>query len=530
MATSFDLGGLLGSAFGGNEFDDLLTPEQRASIQQRSLLSAAAALLQAGGPSRTPTSLGQALGSALQAGQAGAQQAQQSALTGMMTRQKLEEARRARDVQSQISRLLTPTPAAPGGAITPEMALAAPVTDEMPAGPTLARAEMIGQPAPSAPALPANESQAQRYRQIADIYTASGRIEDAARMMNIAEQLAPSRQKVVGDIFRGTDGKFFQRTESGNIIEVPKQMAPAPKPVGGRDTVTDLATGNQILVQGYDDGSFQTVQGFGPRRDVVLQNVDGRIVAVDRNAVAPGQTFGTGISPVDQARLDMEKQRLEVERRRLGLSEAEFARNSYERVETAQGIVYVPKRPGAPVIPIMDAQGKPLMGAGGGKPTEGETNAAGFAQRMERSLDVISKLPANSQPGIGASIAGSIPFVGGIAQRGAMSPQQQQFKQAADDWIRAKLRKESGAAIGVDEMQKEYETYFPQIGDSPEVIRQKASARAIATDAMRTSAGKSYKPYVPPETGRIQAPTEGQTAKDRNGANIIFRNGKWVYQ
>jgi len=674
MATSFNLGGLLGV---GEGLGDLLTPEQQSAIQQRGLLSAAAALLQAGGPSTTRTSLGQALGAALTAGQTGAEQAQQSALTGMLTRQKLDEARRAREVQENISRILTggqqAAPAA-GGEITPDMALAAPVTPELSAGPTVARAGMIGQAAPAAPAMTANEMQAQRYRQAANVYTASGRTEDAKRMIDIAEQLAPTRQEVVGDIYRGEGGKFFQRTKTGGVIEVPSQMAPAPKPIGSRETVTDLATGKEVIVQGYDDGSFKTIGGFGPKRDMVLQTVDGKTVAIDRSqvaagqtfgtgrnlqlidvdgqkqlidinatpvgtlfgkgqdlqlvdvdgqkqlidlrntpvgtvfgtgrniqivevdgkkqaidlrSVAPGATFGTGISPVEQARLDIDRENLAIARerlkisqdefkrgnyqrmetrggivwvpttpglpvipvtdtagkplmgiegeqlnvalRRLNLSEAEFARSGYERMETANGIVYVPKAPGRPVIPITDAAGKPLMGASGSsRPTEGESNAAGFAQRMERSQAVISNLPEGSQPGVRAAVAGALPVVGGVAQRRAMTADQQQYKQAADDWIRAKLRKESGAVIGEDEMRKEYETYFPQIGEGPEVIAQKAQARAIATNSMKTSAGRAYQPYVPPPPA--QAPKEGDTSKDRNGKNIIFRNGQWVYQ
>jgi hypothetical protein len=47
------------------------------------------------------------------------------------------------------------------------------------------------------------------------------------------------------------------------------------------------------------------------------------------------------------------------------------------------------------------------------------------------------------------------------AQRKFMSPEQQKYKQAADNWIRANLRKESGAVIGADEMAAEYATYFP---------------------------------------------------------------------
>jgi len=692
MATSFNLGGLLGV---GEGLGDLLTPEQQSAIQQRGLLSAAAALLQAGGPSTTRTSLGQALGAAFTAGQTGAEKAQQSALTGMLTRQKLDEARRAREMDENVARILTGgQQAAPsaGGEITPDMALAAPVTPEMPAGPTVARAGMIGQAAPAAPAMTANEIQAQRYRDAARLYTSRGRTEDAKRMFDIADRLAPTQQEVVGDIYRGEGGKFFQRTKTGGVIEVPGQMAPAPKPIGSRETVTDLATGKEVIVQGYDDGSFKTIGGFGPKRDMVLQTVDGKTVAIDRSQVAAGETFGTGMSPLDYARLQIEREQLDIAKARLKLSQQEFDNKKYERADTPTGIVFYPTTPeGGPVIPLLDAEGKPVMGAvaeqlkidrerlkperirilsafgiepteenlrkferkpmgqpqsvtelasgkqvlmqqfddgtyqtvggfgpprriekvslggrvqfvdmnavkpgsslamslapqvvggaesgyyvvggGGGaapaaaqrapaaaagapatgaparaaaaparvagpqliipgtggssRPTEGESNAAGFAQRMERSQAVISGLPEGSQPGVRAAVAGALPVVGGVAQRRAMTAEQQQYKQAADDWIRAKLRKESGAVIGEDEMRKEYETYFPQIGDGPEVIAQKAQARAIATNSMKTSAGRAYQPYVP------SGPKEGDTSKDRNGRNIIFRNGQWVYQ
>ena len=642
------------------------------------MLSAAAALLQAGGPSTTRTTLGQALGSALTAGQAGAERAQQSALAGMMTRQKLEEARRAREMEENIAKILGGgqqiAPAA-GGEITPDMALAAPVTEGMPAGPTVARAGMIGQAAPAAPAMSPNEMQAQRYRDAARLYTSRGRTEDAKRMIDIAEQLAPTRQKVIGEPIQTRTG-WVQRTESGGFIQLPKDFEPQVrvKPIGEPLTVTDEASGNQILVQRFDDNTIKPLEGFGPKRDVVLQTIDGKIVAIDKSKVTAGQTFGTGrnlqfvdvdgtkqlidlnatpvgtvfgkgqdlqlvdvdgqkqlidlkntpvgtkfgtgqniqiidvdgqkravdlrniapgttlgtgISPVEQARLDIERQtldiarerlkisqdefnrgnyqrvetpggimyvpttpggkvipltdatgkplmgiegqQLEIARRRLNISEAEFARGAYERTETANGIFYVPKVPGRPIIPLTDAAGKPLMGASGSaRPTEGESNAAGFAQRMERSQDVISGLPAGSQPGVRAAVAGSLPVIGGVAQRRAMTAEQQQYKQAADDWIRAKLRKESGAVIGEDEMRKEYETYFPQIGEGPEVIRQKEQARAIATGAMRTSAGRAYQPYVPPPPAQV--PKEGDTAKDRNNRNIVFRNGRWEYQ
>lgn len=89
MATT-DFGGLLFGG-GGTGLEDYLSAGQQESIKNQAMLQAAAALLQAGGPSRTPISLGQALGGALQAGSQGYQQAQTGAIQNLLTRQKLQE-------------------------------------------------------------------------------------------------------------------------------------------------------------------------------------------------------------------------------------------------------------------------------------------------------------------------------------------------------------------------------------------------------------------------------------------------------
>lgn len=69
------------------------------------------------------------------------------------------------------------------------------------------------------------------------------------------------------------------------------------------------------------------------------------------------------------------------------------------------------------------------------------------------------------------------------------TPNKQRYRQAANDWIRAKLRHESGAVIADDEMESEYRTYFPIFGDSPEVIEQKSRARALAERGMAEAGG-----------------------------------------
>ena len=141
---------------------------------------------------------------------------------------------------------------------------------------------------------------------------------------------------------------------------------------------------------------------------------------------------------------------------------------------------------GAPsIVPgIRPAPPKPV------EPTGEEKTAAGYLGRMKAAEKLIGGL-AGGEPTVGTSVAGAIPFVGDYTQRKVMNTKQQQYKQAADDWIRAKLRKESGAVIGDVEMKREYQTYFPQPGDEPETIKQKAMARRQAEEQMTQSAGRA---------------------------------------
>lgn len=416
----FDLGGLLFGNAPATGFESYLDPEQLKAMRNQGVMQAAMALLKASGPSAVPIGIGQALGEAYGAGQAGYQQAQQQGIAAMMTKQKLDEAKRNQELQQVVG-------------------------------------SFLGQEAPEG--VSPTEFKAQQYMKLADLYAARNP-EQSTKFFEMAQKLTP-RAEVTGQPFQVSN-----------------------------------VEGKPILVQQFKDGTIRPMEGFGPQREVVLQNVDGVMTAIDKSALKGGEKFGTGISPVEQARLDMEKKRLDMEKTRLGISQAEFARGGYDRLTNEQGVFYVPKTPGMPVIPIAGPGGEPLKGSAPPKATEAEQNAAGFAQRMERANAIANSLPGQ-QPGLASSVAGSLPLVGGMAQRLIQPAETQQFKQAADDWIRAKLRKESGAAIGKDEMESEFRTYFPQVGDTPAVIAQKAEARRIATDAMRINAGGQYRPYVP---------------------------------
>lgn len=111
--------------------------------------------------------------------------------------------------------------------------------------------------------------------------------------------------------------------------------------------------------------------------------------------------------------------------------------------------------------------------------SEGQTTSATFADQMVRATKGINSLvkegfnPANFED----YAAGKIPIVGNYMASDAA----RLYRQSQESWVRAKLRKESGAVIGADEMRDEISTYFPKPGDSPAVIKQKSKARETAT-------------------------------------------------
>jgi hypothetical protein len=190
---------------------------------------------------------------------------------------------------------------------------------------------------------------------------------------------------------------------------------------------------------------------------------------------------------------------------------------------------------GAPVAGV-NAQGEQVFfqpAKGGGAPavipgvsplpreekptTEGEKNASGFATRMQEAEKLLSGDVNANLPGI--SVQSQKPSVlesgvGFFSETGAnflRKPERQMGLQAQRDWVRAKLRKESGATIGDQEMQKEIETYFPQIGDSPQVIKQKSDARQIAIQGMINSAGRAAKEQYLPKNAPM--PSQGFTIR-----------------
>ncbi len=65
----------------------------------------------------------------------------------------------------------------------------------------------------------------------------------------------------------------------------------------------------------------------------------------------------------------------------------------------------------------------------------------------------------------------------------------QRAQQAKENFIRASLRLESGAAIGAEEFERQNRIFFPQTGDTPEMLLQKGRARQTTIEGFKIGSG-----------------------------------------
>lgn len=135
------------------------------------------------------------------------------------------------------------------------------------------------------------------------------------------------------------------------------------------------------------------------------------------------------------------------------------------------------------------AEGEPITAPGVKAMTEGQANAALYADRMRAANQVISSPESvAAQTNLGERAKAAVPIAGNYI----VSDAYQKADQAQRDFINATLRRESGAVISDQEFDNARKQYFPQPGDKPEVLKQKAENRRIALEGISRAAGPAY--------------------------------------
>jgi hypothetical protein len=138
---------------------------------------------------------------------------------------------------------------------------------------------------------------------------------------------------------------------------------------------------------------------------------------------------------------------------------------------------------------VTDANAKAVTG----EKTEVQAKSEKFGNQMELAERNLKGLEGEGQSYQGRALEG-FPLVGNtMVTNWAQSNNYQKYKQARDRFISAMLRDESGAAIGTPEFVRLEREMFPQPGEGADIVRQKAEARRVATEAMKKSAGPGYK-------------------------------------
>ena len=208
------------------------------------------------------------------------------------------------------------------------------------------------------------------------------------------------------------------------------------------------AEGNPILVSYSNRGNVKPIDGMRPKAP----------------ALVPGRDI-----PLPQ---EVAAQKAEI---------AGAGKDKWETVESPDGKTYQ--------VNMNTGERKSLPK--GDQMTEGQANSATYADRV---FEVNAELQ-NIDPAV---MTDSIQHAYSMSPGGnyLMTPEYQKYTQLKRNFINAVLRKESGAVIGVEEFKSAEAQYFPQPGDSPEVIAQKAKNRATVAQGLARSAGSTYKPPV----------------------------------
>lgn len=278
-------------------------------------------------------------------------------------------------------------------------------------------------------------------------------------------------------------------------------------PEEGAQTARELPGPNQLrqyimqhALQSLD--ASKRLDALLPKVD--LENLGDRTQAIDKNPLTNptivGQTFKRGASPDAQLSAATTRRGQDIQR--------EMAGQGYSTQVDGQGnLIAIPNKvaPGQPITAttVVDQSGRPVAGKDGGL-NDSQSKALLFGTRMQEADKILNDMASQGvkMPSMGQQTIGNVPIASWAANALA-TPKQQQVDQAQRDFINAVLRRESGAAISSGEFDSARKQYFPQPGDSPEVMNQKARNRQIAISGLMAEVpqGKRGSVQVPAASG-----------------------------
>ena len=216
-------------------------------------------------------------------------------------------------------------------------------------------------------------------------------------------------------------------------------------------------------------------QGFTPPPDLQAVNLGDKTQFVDKLTTAPGATFAAGMSPDAKARNAVDWANINDRR----------AREKSEGATAGAGGVAAADKP------LTESQG---------------TAALYYGMMRAASKDLASLDQKKLTTGSISAARGDVPYVPDAILSMVAGPEAQKYNQASLQWTEAMLRATTGATAPPEEVKRTAKTFFPQMGDSKDVIDQKNARREDMERLMAIKAGASGTSQVSSALGSTGQP------------------------
>lgn len=176
------------------------------------------------------------------------------------------------------------------------------------------------------------------------------------------------------------------------------------------------------------------------------------------------------------------------------------ARTPQERAQAAQTLRVLTGKDDAPAAPtgyrwtqqgsLQPIAGGPADRSRDPKLTEDQGKAAGYAVRMENSLNLLNEInqtnPGATRPGVGTALLNTLPE--GVANM-VRTEDRQRVEAAQLDALDAALTLNTGAAYTREQLQGMSRSYFAQPGDSDKTVQEKQARLGSLIETARLRAG-----------------------------------------
>lgn len=261
-------------------------------------------------------------------------------------------------------------------------------------------------------------------------------------------------------------------------VDLLKKLADAPnfgRQAVARTVEVEGPNGTKMLRQlgQYGDQLTEDMQGYVAPQGVNLGN------KYIFTKPAAGQSFDIGMSPSERDASARGWASNAIAQQRLAMDKDNDPNSKPAWNADLGGFVDPRSRV---VLPALDAQGKEIK-TPGAKLTESESKSTLYLSQMRDATKALQSIGSDVSPVMVAA-------TGNPWTNWAAGENSQKAAQAQRQWAEAYLREKTGAAATAGEVENNIRTFFPVVGDSDAVIKQKADARAKAEAAMQIPAGR----------------------------------------